>query len=129
MGHLKMTSHNFPCIWPPTHYPYSNSSLFLAILIDRFKQHESPLCIIYRTQKSDIGTEVELGNFFNLHLCRCLLSDDIEILTHVVIFQYIISRLETPKKLKASLQKTPQIKTEVEKTSITYIDGSRAVVV
>ena len=65
---------------------------------------------------------------YNLHLCRGLLSDDFEIfsltikiLTLVVIFQYIISRLETPEELKDSLQKNTSDKNRSLKTSITYM--------
>ena len=44
------------------------------IVMDMFKQHENLLCICFSTQKSDIGTVVELGNIFGMaampFLCR-----------------------------------------------------------
>ena len=45
-----------------------------------FKQDENPLCICYSTQKSDIGTVVGLGAYFNLHLWLSLFGDGFEFL-------------------------------------------------
>ena len=47
--------------------------------IDMFKQHENPLCICYSSQKSDIGTVVELWNIFKSPFWLGLFSDDFEI--------------------------------------------------
>ena len=44
-----------------------------------FKQDENPLCFCYSTQKSDIGTVVELWNIFYLLLWLALFCDDFEI--------------------------------------------------
>ena len=46
------------------HLWYGLSIKPVMLIIDMFKQHENPLCICYSTQKSDIGTVVELGNLF-----------------------------------------------------------------